>query len=188
MEWGSRRPPLFYSGSFRARGPREANVSSREPGVEPELEERIQRLGFELVDVQWAGSKHRPIVRIRIDRPDSEPGRGVSVGDCEVVSRALESWLEASGAVPERYVLEVSSPGVDRPLRGRRDWERFTGKEVAVKGREVLAGRATRLEGTLLGLEESGDDARVHLELADGTQVRIPLSEISGAHLLFRWK
>jgi ribosome maturation factor RimP len=156
------------------------------PEVARELDARVADLGFDLVDVEWAGSARRPIVRIRIDVPPETAGeRAVTVDDCAVVSRGLEPWLDGLAAMPERYVLEVSSPGVDRPLRRRRDFERFVGETVAVKGDDVLAGRARRLEGELLGVSEEGD--RVRLRLPGGDEVEVARSEIAGAHLVFRW-
>jgi ribosome maturation factor RimP len=87
-------------------------------------------------------------------------------------------------------VLEVSSPGVERPLVRRRDWRRFAGQEVALKGKAALAGRAKRLQGTLLGLtgSEDADDAAARLKLEDGTEVEVPLGEVERAHLVFRWE
>ena len=160
------------------------------PEIDRELEARVESQGFELVDVQWAGSKHRPILRVRIDHVESATDDGVTVGECASVSRGLESWLDEHGSVPERYVLEVSSPGVDRPLRRSRDFRRFRGRQVAVKGRDVLAGRARRLEGELLGLDEEkeGDAQAVRLRLPDGDEVSILRSEIAGANLVFTWK
>lgn len=160
------------------------------PEVTRELEARVADLGFDLVDVEWAGSDRRPIVRIRIDvAPDRAlSGEGVNVDDCAVVSRGLEPWLDELPSMPERYVLEVSSPGVDRPLHRDRDFERFTGQDVAVKGDDVLAGRARRLEGELLGLERDDEGrASVRLRLPGGDEVAIPRDEITGAHLVFRW-
>jgi ribosome maturation factor RimP len=111
------------------------------------------------------------------------------VDDCAVVSRALEVWLDDHAGLSERYVLEVSSPGVERPLVRRRDFRRFCGERVAVKGHDVLLGRARRLDGELLGLEEAGTDAEaIVLRLPDGDEVRIPRSEIRKAHLVFTWK
>ncbi|MEQ8328963.1 MAG: ribosome maturation factor RimP [Longimicrobiales bacterium] len=163
------------------------------PGIDREMEGRVEDLGFDLVEVSWAGSKKRPILRVRIDRPGSQPGDGVSVDDCATVSRALEAWLDVHEDVPERYVLEVSSPGVERPLMRDRDFRRFAGEHVAVKGHDVLAGRARRLEGELLGLDEGGEEredgsAAVRLRLPSGDEVRIPRDEIAGAHLVFTWK
>lgn len=157
--------------------------------IEQELERRVEDLGYELVDVGWGGSGRRPMLKLRIDRQDSTPGHGVTVDECASVSRALESWLDEREGLSERYVLEVSSPGVDRPLVRGRDYERFRGEQVAVKGHGVLLGRATRLEGELLGLVDEGTDAEsVLLRLPDGDEVSIPKSEIRNAHLVFTWK
>ncbi len=159
------------------------------PEIDREMEARLEVMGFELVDVRWGGSARRPRLRIRIDRPDSTAGHGVTVDECATVSRALESWLDAHEDMPARYVLEVSSPGVDRPLMRGRDFRRFRGEQVAVKGHDVLAGRARRLEGELLGLEEGeGEGGAVRLRLADGDEVSIPRAEIAGANLVFTWK
>ena len=159
------------------------------PEIEHGLESRVEELGFELVDVRWGGSGKRPLLRVRIDRPDSSPGHGISVDDCARVSRHLEQWLDEHEALSERYVLEVSSPGVDRPLVRSRDFERFRGETVAVKGHDVLRGNARRLEGELLGLEESeGGSEAVRLRLPGGDEVVVPRSKIAEAKLVFTWK
>jgi ribosome maturation factor RimP len=152
-----------------------------------ELETRIEELGFELVELERAGDQRRPILRLRIDRPDSAPGTSVSLEDCTRVSRALEPHLDAREDLSERYVLEVSSPGVERPLVRSRDWQRFAGQEIVVRGKGDLAGRGNRLQGTLLGLESGDGEERIALRLADGEEVRIPLSGIKRANLVFRW-
>jgi len=153
--------------------------------IDREVEVHVEALGFELVDIRWGGSARRPSLRVRIDRPDATPGHGVTVDDCAQVSRALEPWLDAREDLPERYVLEVSSPGVDRPLLRDRDYRRFRGERVAVKGHDILAGRARRLEGELLGLDEGS--GAVRLRLPDGDEVSIPQTEIAGANLVFTW-
>jgi ribosome maturation factor RimP len=160
-----------------------------EPEIEAELERRVEDLGYELVEIRWGGSGRRPMLKLRIDRPDSVPGEGVTVDDCAVVSRAIEPWLDEHEKLSQQYVLEVSSPGVDRPLVRERDFDRFRGEQVAVNGKEVLLGRTTRLEGELLGLSEVGTDSEaVLLRLPDGEEVRIPRSEIRKAHLVYTWK
>jgi ribosome maturation factor RimP len=159
------------------------------PEIEAELEGRVEGLGYELVDVRWGGSGQRPQLKLRIDRPGSGPGAGVTVEECAQVSRALEPWLDEHEALSKRYVLEVSSPGVDRPLVRARDFERFRGQRVAVIGREVLLGRSNRLEGELLGLEDAGsDEEAVKLRLPGGEEVGVPMADIRKAHLLFEWK
>ena len=85
--------------------------------LDRELERRVEELGYEMVELERAGSAHRPILRLRIERSDATaPEAAVSVEDCTRVSRALEAFLDAGGALAPKYVLEVSSPGVERPL------------------------------------------------------------------------
>ena len=159
------------------------------PDLVDEVELRLERMGFELVEARWAGSARRPILRIRMDVPDAVPGTGgVTVDQCAEVSRELEPWLDAHSEIPERYVLEVSSPGVERPLTRRRDWDRFKGNPVMVKGRDFPGTRGNRLEGDLLGLKEDPEAGSiVALLLDDGEEVRVPLEKIQKAHLIYRW-
>ena len=156
------------------------------PNIRREAEDRLQHLGIDLVSMDWAGSRNRPVIQLRIERsPMGEPP--VTVDDCARVSRELESWLDEHEEIPERYVLEVSSPGLERPLTRTRDWERFAGEPVVVVGYGVLAERSTRLEAELLGLD-SEPEPTVRLRLEDGAEVGVPLADIKGAHLLFKWK
>ena len=156
--------------------------------LERDLEARIEALGFELVDLERAGSKTRPILRLRIDRPDAKPGVGVTLDDCAHVSRELEPVLDAHPTLEERYVLEVSSPGVERPLLKRRDFERFAGQEVALSGRAPLAGRARRLQGELLGVSGAEGAERIRLRLEGGDEIEVPRADVTRANLVFRWQ
>ena len=160
-----------------------------ERSLEQELETRVEALGFEFVELERAGSKSRPILRLRIDRPDSTPGHGVTVDDCAQVSRALEAFLEETDAVASRYLLEVSSPGIERPLVRARDFERFAGQRVLLKGYAPLAGRDRRLEGELLGLASSGepDGERIRMKLDDGAEIEVRRADVARAQLVFRW-
>ncbi len=90
---------------------------------------RLEALGFDLADLRIGGTPNRPLVQVRIDCPP----RNVTVEDCSRVSRALEQWLDASGPLGNRYVLEVSSPGIERPVRWHRQWVQFVGRDVNVK-------------------------------------------------------
>ncbi|GMR12758.1 MAG: ribosome maturation factor RimP [Gemmatimonadota bacterium] len=177
--------------AFLFRGgvvPREGGgkVAGRVPEVEHELEHRVDTLGFELVYVEWAGSQNRPILRIRVEAKDAACGSPIGVGDCVKVSRGLEPWLDELDAMPERYVLEVSSPGLERPLTRPGDWERFVGEPVVVKGRRELTNGSARLEGEIAGLDESVDGGAARIRLFDGEEVAIPLADIKGAHLIFK--
>lgn len=155
--------------------------------LEESLETRVEALGYELVELERAGSSSRPILRVRIDLPDSSPGQGVTLEDCTRVTRELEAFLDQQAELGSRYVLEVSSPGVERPLVRRRDFERFAGQEVALRGNATLAGRARRLEGELLGIVESEGKELIRLRLSNGDVVEVPRQEVARAHLVYRW-
>ncbi len=152
------------------------------------LELQVDHLGYELVELEQLGSKTRPLLRLRIDRPDSEPGKGVTIDDCARVSRAIERYLDEQGEIGERYGLEVSSPGLERPLRRRRDFERFSGREIVIKTQNAVGDHGKRLEGVLLGLQDQGDDERIQLELPSKQMLSIARSEVVRAHLVFRWE
>jgi ribosome maturation factor RimP len=157
-------------------------------GLAADIERRVDELGFELVELEMAGNRARPILRVYIDRPDSVPGRpSVSLDDCTAVSRALEPMLDAREGLSDRYLLEVSSPGVERPLVRPRDWRRFAGQPVSVRGKGTLAGKARRLEGDLLGVKGGEGEETVGLRLAGGEEVEFPLTQVEKAHLVFRW-
>ncbi len=160
--------------------------------VEPELFGRIEELGFELVELEWAGKSNRPILRLRVDRPGAEPGSGISVDDCAVVSRALEAWLDE--LLPERYVLEVSSPGLERPLVRPSDWIRFAGQRVLLHGTRVLGEQGKRVEGEILpAASERERDAlisgegSVQIRQDDGTEIEVALAEVERARLVYEW-
>ncbi len=103
---------------------------------------------------------------------------GVGVDDCAEVSRTVSALLEVEDPIRRSYTLEVSSPGIDRPLVDRRDFERFAGLAARVETRQLHDGRR-RFKGRLLGVV--GDE--VHLETDAGT-VEVPLSEIAQAKLV----
>jgi ribosome maturation factor RimP len=155
-------------------------------GLASEIERTVEGLGYELVELEVAGNRARPILRVYVDRPDSVPGTpAVTVEDCTAVSRALEPMLDARDDLSDRYLLEVSSPGVERPLVRPRDWTRFAGQEVSVRGKGTLAGKARRLQGILLGLGDGA--AAVRLRLPGGEEVSFPLAEVEKANLVYRW-
>ena len=94
---------------------------------------RLEALGLDLADLRIGGTPARPHVQVRIDWLPQDPPRRVTVDDCATASRALEVWLDAERPLGDRYLLEVSSPGMERPLRWPRHWERFVGREVTAK-------------------------------------------------------
>lgn len=155
--------------------------------LQAESEERLASLGYDLVQLEWAGSPKRPVLRLRVEH--SSLDRPVSVADCAQASRRLQSWLDSEPRMPDGYVLEVSSPGIERPLTRARDFVRFRGHRVAVKGRGVLCGRAARLEGELLGAGPVGESgtASIRLRLQNGDEVDVPRSEVRDARLVCDW-
>ena len=127
-------------------------------------------MGYELVDLQ--ASTGGRLLRLFIDKPG-----GVGVEDCEAVSRQLTRVLEVEGVDYER--LEVSSPGLDRPLRKPADFERFAGQKAEVRMRTADAGGRRRFVGVLRGAE--GDRVRLNL---DGQTVALPIGDIERAKLV----
>jgi len=154
--------------------------------IERWMEERLEELGYELVELERAGNDARPIFRLRIDRPPDAAEAGITHGDCVTVSRALEPDLDARDDLSPRYLLEVSSPGVERPLVRRRDWDRFAGRSISVRTESPVAEHGKRIEGDLLGVAGDGDAERVRLQCGDEV-VEIPLNQIQRANLVHRW-
>ena len=136
---------------------------------------RLEALGFDLADLRIGGTPSRPLVQVRIDWPSSD--RRVTVEDCAAASRALESWLDDWSASPlgRRYILETSSPGMDRPVRWHRHWVRFVGREVQARlaglGR-VRARIVAVPDGETVVLEPQGGEARPY-KLADVKDARL---------------
>lgn len=144
----------------------------------------LAAMGYELVRVQLSGGQ-RPVVQVMVERADRA---GMTVDDCAAVSRALSALLDVEDPIPGAYVLEVSSPGIDRPLTRLDDFQRFAGFEARVETRQPIDGRK-RFRGRLLGTE--GDQVRLALagtgEQAGegaGAEVSLPFSAIHKAKLV----
>jgi len=136
----------------------------------------VADLGFELVEFRTSGPPQRPAIQVRIDRPDSRPGHGVTAEDCARASRALERMFEAPGGVGERYALQVSSPGIERPVRFPEHWRRYAGRTVRLTARPLKG----HPRGVILELP---DEAHVRVRLADGSETVLPLADIKEAWL-----
>jgi len=138
------------------------------------IEPTLEGMGYELVRVQLQGSK-RQTLQIMADRAD---GRSMTVDDCADISRAVSAVLDVEDPIPGAYTLEVSSPGIDRPLTRRKDFEAWAGFETKVEAKGLVEGRK-RFAGVLLGLE--GDDVLLRCE---GEDMRIPFDMIGKAKLV----
>ncbi len=130
--------------------------------------------GFDIVRVILSGER-RPKLQIMVERLD---GRAVSVDDCALASRRVSAVLDVEDPVAGPYVLEVSSPGIDRPLTRLGDFERFAGFEARVELRVPVAGRR-RFRGRLLGV----DHDRIRLE-TEGEEIELSFDQIQKAKLV----
>ncbi len=136
--------------------------------------------GLQIDDVRMRRESGAEILRVILDRPGpaTTPEESVSTADCEKVSHALGTILDVEDVLPDSYTLEVSSPGLDRPIRDAEDYRRFAGRLAKIVTREPI-NRQTAFAGRLRGLE--GSD--VLFESEGGKMVRLPLSSISRARL-----
>jgi len=148
------------------------------PHLEQEIAARLTGLGFELVEVRQGGTARRPLLSVRMERLDAGPGHRVTVDDCAHVSRALEAWLDGIGLGEGRYVLEVSSPGLDRPLRRVDEWRRFQGRLVDV----LVPSLGGRFQVRAVAAVEEPEPA-VELEFPKGERRVVSLSAIKEARL-----
>jgi ribosome maturation factor RimP len=135
----------------------------------------IEDMGYELVRVVVSG-RERPTVQIMADRAD---GKDVSVGDCEAISRAVSAVLDVNDPIPSAWTLEVSSPGIDRPLTRVKDWNRFAGHLATAETMAPINGRR-RFSGIVLG----ADAEHARLRLDDGCEVALPLADLRRARLV----
>ena len=134
----------------------------------------VATLGYELVGVEFHGQRVSALLRIYIDNE-----QGISVEDCQRVSHQLSGVLEVEDPIAGPYTLEVSSPGIDRPLFEASHFERFAGSEVRIQLRELLDGRR-KLTGRLLGMR----DGVVAIMDSEEREWRAPLDQIEKARLI----
>ena len=135
-------------------------------------------MGFRLVRVRLT-SGQRPTLQIMAERADGT----MNVDDCAELSRALSAILDVEDPIDREYVLEVSSPGIDRPLTAPEDFERFAGHEAKLETEEMIDGRK-RFRGVLRGVDAAAADPTVLLDLADGGEARLPFSALADAKLV----
>ena len=142
----------------------------------------VEARGFELVRVRFAGNSPATL-QVMAERPDGT----MTVDDCAELSRALSAILDVEDSISGTYVLEVSSPGIDRPLVRQKDFERFTGFEAKIETAKPVAADAgavrsagqKRFRGRLLGM--AGDDVRIETE---NGEIALPFDEIAAARLV----
>ena len=154
--------------------------------LEDVVASEIRPLGLEVFELRMGGSKGRPVVDVRVERED---GKQVTVDDCAAASRAVEARLDALDFGGKRYVLEVSSPGLERPLRNAADWRKFAGRSAVVTSNAPgdPAGRRTD-EVEIVGVEGEAGQEVVTVKNERGVERRFPLSAVEKARLAFHWK
>ena len=137
------------------------------------LEPAIEQLGFELSDLEVKLGGRDGVIRLFIDKVD-----GVGLEDCEIVSRQISALLDVENPVPGHYVLEVSSPGLDRRLTKLAHFRRFMGKDIRVKLRFPIEGRRN-----FRGALKAADEENIEVEV-DGESHRLPIATIQSARLI----
>lgn len=133
----------------------------------------VERLGYELSDLEVKLGGREGVVRLFIDKPE-----GVGLADCETVSRQISTLLDVEDPVPGHYVLEVSSPGLDRRLTKVEHFQRFMGEDVRVKLRFPIHGRRN-----FRGALKAADEEMIEVEV-DGESHQLPLATIASARLV----
>ncbi len=158
------------------------------------LEPPLQGAGLELVELQWNRESEGWVLRVFIDRPEGPKLPGVAEGDasvfqpvyvshedCERVSHDLSATLDVADAIHHAYRLEVSSPGIDRPLRRERDFVRFAGQKAKIRTTDPVEGRRN-FSGVLLGAK----DGQVQID-CEGRSYQLPIAMIARANLIPDW-
>ena len=144
--------------------------------IAKEIEPEVKSLGYDLVRVAMIGGTSDPTLQVMAERPDT---RQLDLTDCETISRRLSDWLDSNDPIEGGYRLEVSSPGIDRPLTRLKDYSDWTGHEARVSLAEPTEGRK-QVSGTLDGL----DGESVKIIDKGGNEHRLPFAKIASAKLL----
>jgi len=150
------------------------NAPNSAADIAPIIEPSLEAMGYRLVRVAFLGAR-RATLQIMAERIDDVP---MTVDDCTEISRTVSALLDVADPIAEPYMLEVSSPGIDRPLTRPEDYDRFAGFEAKIELGRPLDGRK-RFRGRILGRED--DFVRVRAEMGE---VRLPLGDIAAAKLV----
>ncbi|HWE74628.1 MAG TPA: ribosome maturation factor RimP [Stellaceae bacterium] len=143
--------------------------------IEEMIGPSLSAMGYSIVRIAFSGGRTRPTLQIMAERNDNA---GMTVEDCETISHTVSALLDVADPIDSAYQLEISSPGIDRPLTRRADYERFAGFEAKIEMQRPIDGRR-RFQGKLLGLE--GEDAKL---LVGTAALLLPLDAIARAKLV----
>ncbi len=154
--------------------------------VAQKVEELIQPLlgafGVELVDLEYKREGRQMVLRLYLDKPG-----GITLDDCAEVSREFSTILDVEDCIPGEYTLEVSSPGLNRPLKKHSDYEKAVGRLVKVKTFAQVADEKGNLRKTFLGTLQGIEGDAVVILLTEGQRAVIPLTQVAKAHLEFEF-
>jgi ribosome maturation factor RimP len=139
------------------------------------IEPSLEAMGYRLVRLMQTGGSQRPTLQVMAERLDEAP---MTVEDCAQISRSVSALLDVADPIAGAYLLEVSSPGIDRPLVRPEDYDRFAGFDARIELHDPLDGRK-RFKGKLLG--RAGEEVRL---VAESGEVRLPLAAIARAKLI----
>jgi len=151
----------------------EAEICLSDARLTQLLQPLVEDLGYEFVGLEHRSNPKNPVLVIYIDRPE-----GIGVDDCERVSREVAALLDVEDPIPGHYNLEVSSPGLDRPLFTLEQFERFRGQQAQLSLYAPVGGRR-KFKGEILG----ASDGKIRLD-QDGTEVELDLGNIAKARLV----
>jgi ribosome maturation factor RimP len=144
--------------------------------IEGLIRDAVEDEGFEVVGVELAQTGRSPVLRVYVDRPG-----GVTVSDCAYVSRRVGVLLEVDDFIPGSYTLEVSSPGLERPLFSEADYRRFQGREIRLQAVEKIEGRRN-----FSGRIKAFSNGIVQLD-CEGEIFSVPLDRVKKANLVYRF-
>lgn len=133
----------------------------------------LDRYNAELIDIGISGSRHRPILRMLVDKEG-----GITLGECSDINRQLSEILDKDDAIKESFILEVSSPGLDRPLKKKKDFEKVIGKKINLYTKEYVEGK-----NFFCAVLDSVDEKSISLVTKDGQILKVPYENINKANL-----
>lgn len=145
--------------------------------------EILAPLGMALVDLEYKREGRDMVVRLFLEKLEG----GINLDDCADVSRQLSDILDVEDFMPERYTLEVSSPGICRPLKKVADYQRFVGSLIKVKTFDTLTDDAGNKRKTFLGTLTGIENDVISIDLKEGQHAAIPLDKVAKANLEFEF-
>ena len=157
---------------------RSANIDQ----ISTVVERVVQGMDYELVDVEWKHEHGQWILRVFIDRRAGATDPNVSVDDCANVSHELSAVLDVSEVIAPAYSLEVSSPGLDRPLKKEADFRRFVGQKARIRTRHPVGENRRNFSGRLVAVESG----KVRIDVGDQV-CEVPVDDVEKANLVYEF-